>query len=92
MVRVQWRTKQNLDVSYLMMYAHNRGKFYLYLEDDVTAVPNFVSTILEVAANKTKSLKSDESEWFDIQFHQGVQFIGLLFRKVFHLYVAVMLM
>ena len=27
--RVRWRTKQNYDVAYLMMYAHTRGKYYL---------------------------------------------------------------
>jgi alpha-1,3-mannosylglycoprotein beta-1,4-N-acetylglucosaminyltransferase A/B len=48
MARIQWRTKQNLDISYLMMYADDRGKLYLHLEDDLTTVPNFVSTIKEV--------------------------------------------
>jgi hypothetical protein len=31
-----------------MMYADDRGKLYLHLEDDLTTVPNFVSTIKEV--------------------------------------------
>ncbi len=29
--QVQWRTKQNLDFAYLMMYAQKRGKYYLQL-------------------------------------------------------------
>ncbi len=82
LVRVQWRTKENLDTSYLMMYAHNRGKLYLQLEDDLTTVPNFVSTILEVAANKTKSLMPEDPDWFDIHFYPS-GFIGILFRNIF---------
>jgi alpha-1,3-mannosylglycoprotein beta-1,4-N-acetylglucosaminyltransferase A/B len=27
--RVRWRTKQNYDFSYLMLYAHQRAKYYL---------------------------------------------------------------
>ena len=34
--QVKWRSKQNLDYAYLMMYARNRGiNYYLQLEDDV---------------------------------------------------------
>ena len=35
--QVKWRSKQNLDYAYLMMYAKNRGAgYYVQLEDDVT--------------------------------------------------------
>ncbi len=27
--RVKWRTKQNFDISYLMSYCQNKGKYYL---------------------------------------------------------------
>ena len=35
MERVSWRSKQALDFSFLMMYATDRGTFYVQLEDDV---------------------------------------------------------
>ena len=37
--RVQWRTKQNLDFAYLMMYCRPRGVFYVQLEDDIMNKP-----------------------------------------------------
>jgi alpha-1,3-mannosylglycoprotein beta-1,4-N-acetylglucosaminyltransferase A/B len=29
--RTAWRSKQNLDFAYLMMFAQRRGKYYLHL-------------------------------------------------------------
>lgn len=33
--RVRWRTKQNLDYCFLMMYAQEKGIYYIQLEDDI---------------------------------------------------------
>jgi len=38
-IRCKWRRKQNLDFSYLMMYAQSRGRYYCQMEDDVIAKP-----------------------------------------------------
>lgn len=43
--RMRWRTKQNLDYAYLMMYCQNRAKFYMQLEDDVVTKPNYLKEI-----------------------------------------------
>lgn len=43
--RVKWRTKQNYDFTYLMMYASRRGKYYIQLEDDVITKPSYLETI-----------------------------------------------
>ncbi|CAF4779550.1 unnamed protein product, partial [Rotaria magnacalcarata] len=43
--RVKWRTKQNYDFTYLMMYSSNRGKYYIQLEDDVITKPDYIRTI-----------------------------------------------
>jgi alpha-1,3-mannosylglycoprotein beta-1,4-N-acetylglucosaminyltransferase A/B len=43
--RVQWRSKQNLDYAFLMMYAQWRGIYYVQLEDDILTKPNFVTTM-----------------------------------------------
>ncbi len=50
MGRVIWRSKQNLDYAFLMMYAANgRGTFYVQLEDDVLTKPGYLSTMREFA-------------------------------------------
>ena len=33
----RWRTKQNLDYCFLMMYAQSKGIYYVQLEDDIIA-------------------------------------------------------
>lgn len=43
--RVKWRTKQNYDFTYLMMYAAIRGTYYIQLEDDVVTKPDYINTI-----------------------------------------------
>ena len=43
LLRTIWRTKQNLDFAYLMMYCQPKGTYYVQLEDDVLSKPNFLS-------------------------------------------------
>ncbi len=50
MGRVQWRSKQNLDYAFLMMYASNeRGTFYVQLEDDILTKAGYLTTMREFA-------------------------------------------
>nr|XP_028600896.1 alpha-1,3-mannosyl-glycoprotein 4-beta-N-acetylglucosaminyltransferase-like protein MGAT4D isoform X2 [Podarcis muralis] len=72
-IRSRWRTKQNLDYSFLMMYAQPRGTFYLQLEDDIIAKPSFIQTISEFV------VLQDSKEWMFLEFSQ-LGFIGKLFR------------
>ncbi|TKR64664.1 hypothetical protein L596_025158 [Steinernema carpocapsae] len=47
--RMYWRTKQNLDHMYVMVYAYHfygSSKYYLMLEDDVITVQGYISKIL----------------------------------------------
>ncbi|CAL8116080.1 unnamed protein product [Orchesella dallaii] len=74
--RTKWRTKQNLDYAYLMMYAQNRGTYYVQLEDDVLSKKGFISTMKNFAISN--SVKGDE--WFMLDFCQ-LGFIGKLFRS-----------
>ena len=39
--RIKWRTKQNLDISYLMSYCHGRSEYYL----QVLVLFNFSSQV-----------------------------------------------
>ena len=69
--RVRWRTKQNLDYSFMMMYAQNKARFYCQLEDDIVATPAYASTIL------TFALQQENNDWFMLEF-SSLGFIGIL--------------
>ncbi|XP_062568280.1 alpha-1,3-mannosyl-glycoprotein 4-beta-N-acetylglucosaminyltransferase C-like [Saccostrea cucullata] len=70
--RVRWRSKQNLDYSFLMQYCANRSQYYLQLEDDVITVPKFV--------DKIKEYMHKSKYWTMLEFSsQG--FIGKFFKS-----------
>ncbi|XP_018418915.1 PREDICTED: alpha-1,3-mannosyl-glycoprotein 4-beta-N-acetylglucosaminyltransferase-like protein MGAT4D, partial [Nanorana parkeri] len=71
--RVRWRTKQNLDYSFLMLYAQPKGTYYLQLEDDVVAKPQFFQSLIDFATQQTSD------EWLILEFSQ-LGFIGKLFK------------
>ncbi|XP_058049024.1 alpha-1,3-mannosyl-glycoprotein 4-beta-N-acetylglucosaminyltransferase-like protein MGAT4D [Ahaetulla prasina] len=71
--RVRWRSKQNLDYSFLMMYAQQKGTYYLQLEDDIMANPRYLYTINYFIEQKLSQ------EWIVLEFSQ-LGFIGKLFR------------
>lgn len=57
--KVKWRSKHNLDESYLMKYSYKlKPKYYLMLEDDIIAYENYLDTIIKHA----------ESSWRDETF------------------------
>ena len=60
--RVYWRSKQNLDYAYLMMFGRSRSKYYMHLEDDVIAKPNFLQSIKKAIAEEANNL------WFYMSF------------------------
>ncbi|XP_072477202.1 alpha-1,3-mannosyl-glycoprotein 4-beta-N-acetylglucosaminyltransferase-like protein MGAT4D [Notamacropus eugenii] len=73
--RVRWRTKQNLDYSFLMLYAQDKGKFYLQLEDDIIARPRYFMAVKNFAFMQN----SQTSDWLVLEFSK-LGFIGKLFR------------
>ncbi|RWS28566.1 Alpha-1:3-mannosyl-glycoprotein 4-beta-N-acetylglucosaminyltransferase B-like protein [Leptotrombidium deliense] len=86
--RVKWRTKQNLDYAYLMMYCQQKGTFYVQLEDDIVTKPNYVRQMKELAL-KQLLLKKD---WLVLQFSQ-LGFIGKMIKAVdLPLFISVMIM
>ncbi|XP_010792241.1 alpha-1,3-mannosyl-glycoprotein 4-beta-N-acetylglucosaminyltransferase A-like, partial [Notothenia coriiceps] len=68
-----WRTKQNLDFSFLMLYAHDKGRFYVQLEDDVVAKAGYFNNM------KTFATLNDSKQWLFLEFSQ-LGFIGKMFR------------
>uniref|UniRef100_A0AAQ5X8G4 Alpha-1,3-mannosyl-glycoprotein 4-beta-N-acetylglucosaminyltransferase B n=1 Tax=Amphiprion ocellaris TaxID=80972 RepID=A0AAQ5X8G4_AMPOC len=73
--RVRWRTKQNLDYCFLMMYAQTKGTYYVQLEDDIVARPNYFTTM------KNFALQQPSEEWMILEFSQ-LGFIGKMFKSV----------
>uniref|UniRef100_A0A8D0CJQ3 Alpha-1,3-mannosyl-glycoprotein 4-beta-N-acetylglucosaminyltransferase A n=1 Tax=Scleropages formosus TaxID=113540 RepID=A0A8D0CJQ3_SCLFO len=72
--RVRWRTKQNLDYSFLMMYAASKGLYYVQLEDDIVAKPNYFGIM------KNFALQLSTEDWMILEFSQ-LGFIGKLFQS-----------
>lgn len=72
--RVRWRTKQNLDFTFLMLYARTRGFYYVQLEDDVIAKPGYFS-IMKTFADQQKA-----NDWILLEF-SALGFIGKLFKS-----------
>uniref|UniRef100_A0A8C5DI45 Alpha-1,3-mannosyl-glycoprotein 4-beta-N-acetylglucosaminyltransferase B n=1 Tax=Gouania willdenowi TaxID=441366 RepID=A0A8C5DI45_GOUWI len=73
--RVRWRSKQNLDYCFLMMYAQAKGTYYVQLEDDIVARPNFFTTM------KNFALQQPSEEWMILEFSQ-LGFIGKMFKSL----------
>ncbi|KAM6924025.1 alpha-1,3-mannosyl-glycoprotein 4-beta-N-acetylglucosaminyltransferase A-like [Xenentodon cancila] len=71
--RVKWRTKQNLDFSFLMLYAQDKGTYYVQLEDDVIAKDGYYSDM------KTFANREASRAWLYVEFSQ-LGFIGKMFR------------
>ncbi|KAM6953356.1 alpha-1,3-mannosyl-glycoprotein 4-beta-N-acetylglucosaminyltransferase B-like [Aplochiton taeniatus] len=71
--RVKWRTKQNLDYSFLMLYAQGKGTYYVQLEDDIIAKSGYIQTM----KTYVEHLASDP--WLFLEFSQ-LGFIGKMFR------------
>ncbi|KAK3564455.1 hypothetical protein QTP86_022635, partial [Hemibagrus guttatus] len=71
--RVRWRTKQNLDYSYLMLYAQYKGTYYVQLEDDIVAKSGYTESIKYHVSNVNRE------QWLFLEFSQ-LGFIGKLFR------------
>uniref|UniRef100_UPI00358FF980 alpha-1,3-mannosyl-glycoprotein 4-beta-N-acetylglucosaminyltransferase B-like isoform X2 n=1 Tax=Myxine glutinosa TaxID=7769 RepID=UPI00358FF980 len=72
--KVRWRTKQNLDYCFLMLHAQAKGTYYVQLEDDIVALPNFLSLMKNFAEHQPSE------DWMVLEFSQ-LGFIGKLFKS-----------
>ncbi|XP_065098858.1 alpha-1,3-mannosyl-glycoprotein 4-beta-N-acetylglucosaminyltransferase B [Paramisgurnus dabryanus] len=72
--RVRWRTKQNLDYSFLMLYAQDKGSYYIQLEDDIVAKQGYSESMKAFVQQELSQ------EWLYLEFSQ-LGFIGKLFRS-----------
>ena len=72
-MRVKWRSKQNIDVVYLMSYCFSKSLFYLHLEDDVISAPNYIKNIKDY-------IKTVSKPWTMLEF-SSLGAIAKLFRN-----------
>lgn len=73
----RWRTKQNLDFAFLMMYAQPKGTFYVQLEDDIQTKKGYIATMKKFALQKT----AEKKNWFVLDFCQ-LGFIGKIISLI----------
>lgn len=74
--RVTFRSKQNVDYSFLINYSAGLGRYYLQLEDDVSCANNFFSHI----RRKTEEQESRAAPWAVIEF-SVLGYIGKLYKS-----------
>ncbi|XP_026115473.1 alpha-1,3-mannosyl-glycoprotein 4-beta-N-acetylglucosaminyltransferase C-like [Carassius auratus] len=72
--RVSFRSKQNVDYSYLLHFSSNLSKYYVMLEDDVSCSKNFLSSIREHIHSMSNS------KWITLEFSK-LGYIGKLYQS-----------
>ncbi|KAM4737984.1 alpha-1,3-mannosyl-glycoprotein 4-beta-N-acetylglucosaminyltransferase C [Anableps anableps] len=74
--RVSFRSKQNVDYSFLIHYSGGLSQYYLQLEDDVFSAQNFLTTIRKhIEEQNTK-----KGTWTMLEF-SALGYIGKLYKS-----------
>ncbi|KAM8829621.1 alpha-1,3-mannosyl-glycoprotein 4-beta-N-acetylglucosaminyltransferase C-like isoform 2-T2 [Synchiropus picturatus] len=74
--RVSFRSKQNLDYSFLIHYSSGVSKYYLQLEDDVISAKNFLTAI----KTRVQQQEAKKTTWAMLEFSR-LGFIGKLYKS-----------
>ncbi|KAM3872158.1 alpha-1,3-mannosyl-glycoprotein 4-beta-N-acetylglucosaminyltransferase C [Diretmus argenteus] len=74
--RVSFRSKQNVDYSFLIHYSTSLGQYYLQLEDDVSCARNYLSTIKK----RVKEQGAISTAWATLEF-SPLGYIGKLYQS-----------
>lgn len=74
--RVTFRSKQNVDYSFLINYSAGLGRYYLQLEDDVSCSNNFLSHI----RRRMEEQEARAASWAVIEF-SVLGYIGKLYKS-----------
>ncbi|KAI2649968.1 Alpha-1,3-mannosyl-glycoprotein 4-beta-N-acetylglucosaminyltransferase C [Labeo rohita] len=72
--RVSFRSKQNVDYSYLLHFSSNLSQYYIMLEDDVSCSKNFLTSI----RGHIRSMSN--SKWVTLEFSK-LGYIGKLYQS-----------
>uniref|UniRef100_A0A8C7Z2S2 Zgc:101663 n=1 Tax=Oryzias sinensis TaxID=183150 RepID=A0A8C7Z2S2_9TELE len=74
--RVTFRSKQNIDYSFLIHYSAGFGQYYLQLEDDITSAKNFLTSIKKHIEEQNQK----SSSWAMLEF-SALGYIGKLYKS-----------
>lgn len=74
--RVTFRSKQNLDYSFLIHYCGGLGRYYLQLEDDIYSAKSFLTTI----KSRVEEQEAKKSTWATLEF-SALGYIGKLYKS-----------
>ncbi|XP_015244559.1 PREDICTED: alpha-1,3-mannosyl-glycoprotein 4-beta-N-acetylglucosaminyltransferase C-like [Cyprinodon variegatus] len=74
--RVSFRSKQNVDYSFLIHFSAGLGRYYLQLEDDVLSAQNFLTTIRK----RIEEQNAKKGSWAMLEF-SALGYIGKLYRS-----------
>uniref|UniRef100_A0A8C2D569 Zgc:101663 n=1 Tax=Cyprinus carpio TaxID=7962 RepID=A0A8C2D569_CYPCA len=72
--RVSFRSKQNVDYSYLLHFSSNLSQYYIMLEDDVSCSKNFLTSMREHIGSV------GNSKWVTLEFSK-LGYIGKLYQS-----------
>lgn len=70
--RIKWRRKQNLDYLFLWSYSIGRSRYFIQLEDDIVAKPDYLTFV-------DKAITNEPVGWLMLEF-SSLGFIGKCFR------------
>lgn len=67
--RVRWRSKQNLEIAFLMEYSQSKSKYFLLLEDDIQTKPGYLTVIKEfIQTCDNRPAPFDRYPWYLLDF------------------------
>lgn len=72
--RVEWRSRQSLDYSFLFYYSIDLAEYYIQLEDDIEAVDGFYRQM-------NHFIETNENEKWSILEFGARGFIGMMYRN-----------
>lgn len=75
---MSFRSKQNVDYSFLLHFSAGRGQYYLMLEDDVSCAEHFLSAIRERVREQEAAHKG--VPWATLEF-SSLGYIGKLYHS-----------
>ena len=75
--RVSFRSKQNLDYSFLIHYSASLAQYYIQLEDDVSSAKNFLTAIRKHVGEQ----EAKKTTWAMLEF-SALGYIGKLYKSV----------
>ena len=83
--RMYWRSKQALDYAYIFNYASSLCKYFMQLEDDVIASPNYLNVILKDIQdlNSRQNREIGQSRWDEKPIHPQPWLTKIYYRMGF---------